>query len=63
MTTPSQLIRANNDFIKEIEEIRENREKLKINKLSYSNITSLIIRHKAWQKIKIDIINYGGYND
>lgn len=63
MKLESKLIRVQDIFKKEIEEIREKREQMGLSKLSYSKITSLITRHTAWINIKEDIINFVGYED
>tara|TARA_R100001530_G_scaffold136355_2_gene116659 strand:+ start:398 stop:604 length:207 start_codon:yes stop_codon:yes gene_type:complete len=64
----SVLIRVDKNLQKEIQEIIEEREKKGLTKLSYRKITSLIPRHKYWDKVKADrikedIINYEGYED
>lgn len=54
-------IRADVDFQKELEEIKKLREELGFRKMNNSDrfITSLIVRHNYWKKIKEDIIGYG----
>ncbi len=63
MKPKSQLIRVKDSFAEEIEEIRNSRKEKDITKLSYTKITSLIMRHKNWPKIKLDIVNYQGNED
>lgn len=59
----SDLIRVKIKLKEEIEDIRAQREQLGLSKLSYTKITSLIPRHKVWDNIKFDIINYMGFDD
>ena len=60
MSPESKLMRSNVSLINDIEDIREKRLSGGTDKLSYSKITSLITRHKNWERIKTDIITYGG---
>jgi len=63
MRPESTLIRVRDKFKHEIEEIQEQREELGLSKLSYSKITSLMLRHRMWSLVKSDLINYTGYDD
>lgn len=53
-------IRVDVRFNKELEDIKDKRLKSKIDKkrISSNKITSLIPRHKLWEKIKEEIIEY-----
>lgn len=48
------------NFHEEIEEIKEERMKRKIDKKKISNgkLTNMIPKHKHWKKIKEDLINH-----
>lgn len=63
MTYDNSLMRINNKFKKEIEEIIEGRENRGMTKLSHSKITLLLTKHKGWNKIQNDLINFLGYED
>ena len=58
--TSDVLRRINVRFNKELEDIKDKRLERKIDKKRISNnkITSLIPRHKRWEKIKEEIIEY-----
>ena len=56
--TSSSLTRCSMNFIKEMKEIQENREKLGFEKLSIREQTNLITRHSYWPLLKKDLINF-----
>ena len=60
MNEKSKLIRVHRNFYDEIEEIRNERANTNMPKLSYTKITSLILRHKQWARMKNDIIKFVG---
>jgi len=55
-----KTIRISSRFNDEIEEVKEKRKEIKIDKKRISSraLTSLIPRHKLWKKIKEDMIEY-----
>ncbi len=61
MTYDTSLMRVNNRFKKEIEEVMQEREKRGMSKLSQAKITLFITKHKNWNKKKYDLINLQVY--
>lgn len=58
MTYDSELIRAHNDFIEQINQIRETREANLLPKLSWTQLTLLFTKHNSWRIIKRDLEIY-----
>ena len=59
MSKEGHLARIGNEFNEEIEKIKKTRIKLgkDKNKKSTRVLTNLILKHKHWESIKLDMVN------
>lgn len=59
----SGLMRVHKNFSKSIIDILQKRKELELKEISIVEITLLITKHKNYNKMESDVINYLGYED
>lgn len=59
----SGLMRIHRNLINSIIKIRKFRKKEGLKDISFVEISSLITKHKNYEKLESDVANYAGYED